>query len=187
MHVKIPTHFVELAEIEAAYATLGLPGACGSMYVVHIALGACPFGIINIYTGKEGYPTLRYNMICDHMGRALSLMPGAYGTINDKTIVKHDDAVDMVRTNELFTEYTFEVINDQGIHTLPKGTYLIVDGGYHKWEILQFGVKSSSDPKYAEWRKKMELVRKDIECYFGRLKQRFKLLKIPNHLKKRVK
>ena len=187
VHVKMPTNFVELAEIEAAYAALGIPGACGSMDVVHVALGACPFGIINICTGKEGYPTLGYNMICDHMGRALSLMPGAYGSINDKTIVRHDDAVEMVRTNKLFTDFVFEVFNSEGVRTLTKGAYLIVDGGYHKWEILQCGLKSSSDPDYAEWRKKMESVRKDIECYFGRLKQCFKLLKIPNNLKKKIR
>ena len=29
----------------------------------------------------------------------------------------------------------------------------------------------------------MESVRKDIECYFGRLKQRFKVFRIPNQLK----
>ena len=28
----------------------------------------------------------------------------------------------------------------------------------------------------------MELVRKDIECYFGRLKQRFRMLRVPNLL-----
>ena len=33
----------------------------------------------------------------------------------------------------------------------------------------------------------MESVRKDIECYFGRLKQRFKVLRTPNLLKDKVK
>ena len=33
----------------------------------------------------------------------------------------------------------------------------------------------------------MESVRKDIKCYFGRLKQRFKVLRTPNLLKDKVK
>ena len=33
----------------------------------------------------------------------------------------------------------------------------------------------------------MESVRKDIECYFGRLKQRFKVLRTPNLIKDKVK
>ena len=33
----------------------------------------------------------------------------------------------------------------------------------------------------------MESVRKDIECYFGRLKQRFKILRIPNLIRTKKK
>ena len=58
--------------------------------MVHIALGACPEGLSDLMTGKEGYPSIGYNMICDHLGRELALMPGAYGSINDQTIVKFD-------------------------------------------------------------------------------------------------
>ena len=89
-------------EIEAAYAAVGILGACGSMDVVHIPLGACPYGLINMCTGKEGYPTLAYNVICDHSGRALALMPGAYGTNNDKTIVRSDETMEKVKTGDLF-------------------------------------------------------------------------------------
>ena len=93
-HVRMPKTVEELAEIEAAYASIGIPGACGSMDVVHIALGSCPHGLINVCTGKERYPTLAHNVICDHRGRAIAIMPGAYGTMIDKTIVKSDEAVE---------------------------------------------------------------------------------------------
>ena len=33
----------------------------------------------------------------------------------------------------------------------------------------------------------MESIRKDIECYFSRLKQRFKVLRTPNLLRDKVK
>ena len=65
-HVRMPETVEEFAEIEVAYASIGIPGACGSMNVVHIALGSCPHGLINVCTGKEGYPTLAYTVICDH-------------------------------------------------------------------------------------------------------------------------
>ena len=90
----MPSTLEGLMEIEASYAAIGIPGACGSMDVVHIPLGACPHGLINVCTGKEGYPILGYNVICDHVGQALALMPGAYGTINDKIIVKSNEAVE---------------------------------------------------------------------------------------------
>ena len=49
-------------EIEAAYATIGIPGACGSMDVVHVPLGACKIEIggsaskmagPNVYTNDD--------------------------------------------------------------------------------------------------------------------------------------
>ena len=92
-------------EIEAAHTVIGIPGACGLMDVGHIPLGAYPHGLINVYNGKEGYPTLTYNVICDHLGRALALMPAAYGTINDKTIVRSDEAVEKVKTGDLFKRF----------------------------------------------------------------------------------
>jgi len=179
IHVKMPSTTEEVAVIETAYASLGLPGAVGSMDVVHIPLGACPAGLSNLMTGKEGYPSIGYNVICDHLGRALALMPGVYGSINDKTIVKFDEAVEDVKTKSIFTDYTYEIRSEQGGKVYEKGVHIIVDGGYLKWEVLQCGLKTSSEPGYSEWRKRMESVRKDIECYFGRLKQRFKVLKNP--------
>ena len=182
-HVSMPSTLEEISEVEAAYAVIGTPGACGSMDVVHIALGACPHGLINVCTGKEGYPTLAYNVISDHRGRALAMMPGAYGTVNDKTIVKSDLAVEKVRTDPLFTDYQYEVRSSSGERSMMKGAYLIVDGGYLRWKCLQCGLRTSSNDDYIDWRRRIESVRKDIECYFGRLKQRFKILRIPNLMK----
>ena len=105
IHVRIHSNIKDLMEIEAAYAAIGIPGACGSMDVIRIPLGACPHVLINVCTGKEGYPTLAYNVICDHLGRALALMPAAYGTINDKTIVRSDEAVEKVKTGDLFKRF----------------------------------------------------------------------------------
>ena len=70
---------------------------------------------------------------------------------------------------------------------MMKGAYLIVDGGYLRWKCLQCGLRTSSDDDYINWRIRMESVRKDIECYFGRLKQRFKILKIPNLIQSKKK
>ena len=52
-----------ITKIEAVYASLGLPAACGSMDVVHIALGACPAGLSDSMNDKEGYPSIGYNMV----------------------------------------------------------------------------------------------------------------------------
>ena len=102
-------------------------------------------------------------------------------------MVKYDDAVEMVRTNKLFTDYAYEVRNEVGQRSMKKKMFIIVDGRYLKWEVLQCGLKSSSEDNYNEWRKRLESVRKDIECYFGCLKQRFKVLMIPNTFRKKIR
>ena len=59
------------------------------------------------------------------------------------------------------------------------GAFGINDGGYHKWAATQSADKTDTGPSYAEWRKQMESVRKDIECFFGRFKSRFRMFKTP--------
>ena len=60
-----------------------------------------------------------------------------------------------------------------------KGLYFICDGGYHKWRCMQCPVKNTSAHDLRIWSKWLESVRKDIECTFGILKGRFRILKIP--------
>ena len=179
--VFTPQTMDDLVKIQAAYALLGLPGAIGSMDVVHIAWCTCHARLANLAKGKEGYTSIAYNVICDHEGRALAVLKGAYGATSDKTIVRFDDFVDDVRCDDFFTQFAYEVRTGpaDGDRKMTKGAYLIIDGGYHPWEATQAASKICSDPNYALWRAQMEAVRKDIECYFGRLKSRFRMLKTP--------
>lgn len=68
---------------------------------------------------------------------------------------------------------------------MTKGGYLIRDGGYLRCKVLHCAGRDSSDPDFIERRRRMESVRKNIECYFGCLKQQFKILKIPNLIHKK--
>ena len=92
-----------------------------------------------------------------------------------------------VKKGDLFKNFRYEVKRPDGTAFFTTGAYLIVDGGYLRWKCLQCGLKHSSDEDYVLWRRRMESVRKDIECYFGRLKQHFKVLRTPNLLKDKVK
>lgn len=57
--------------------------------------------------------------------------------------------------------------------------YLIVDGGYHNWRHLMAGFGPSTDPAEQAWTVRLTSARKDVECAFGILKRRFRILKIP--------
>ena len=74
--VYTPTDKYELVGVEAAYAAVGLPGAIGSMDVVHVAWAMCPAGLAHLATGKEGYPSVTYNVICDHESLTLATTSG---------------------------------------------------------------------------------------------------------------
>jgi hypothetical protein len=75
-------------------------------------------------------------------------------------------------------EYELFSRDGQSKHKI-KGAYLLCDGGYHKWRTMQCPVKLASDPDTVTWSRWVESVRKDIECTFGIVKGRFRILKLP--------
>jgi hypothetical protein len=60
-----------------------------------------------------------------------------------------------------------------------KGVFLLCDGGYHKWSQLICPLKHTSKLAHTLWSCQLESVRKDVECTFGVLKVRFRILKHP--------
>ena len=66
-----------------------------------------------------------------------------------------------------------------GEMTVCKGLYAIVDNGYKHWPCLIPPFKLPLNDEVAQWSKRLESVRKDAECTFGVLKQRFRILKTP--------
>lgn len=169
----------------------------------------------------QGEPTVVYEVVADHSRRILSATPGFPGTCNDKTTVKFDGFVENMRDKGLYSDVTFNLYNEDGAVVTGTGAYLICDGGYHRWRILQCGEKHSSTPaevrltvvsyliKHAslhctpfvhrfsltrfslhhfslthfvwqlDWSKWVWSARKDVECTFGILKGRFRILKTP--------
>ena len=50
-----------------------------------------------LHTGKEGYPTIVYNVSFDHAGMAHHVTSGTYGSCNDKSIIRMDTHIGAVR------------------------------------------------------------------------------------------
>ena len=63
--VKFPSGD-ELAAVNALYAKIGLPGTCGSIDCTHLRWDRCPNVNRNNYIGKEGFPSIAYEVIVDH-------------------------------------------------------------------------------------------------------------------------
>ncbi|CAN0563637.1 unnamed protein product [Ectocarpus sp. 12 AP-2014] len=178
-HIHLPTEESgKLDHVMKQYDRLGFTGAVGSMDVTHIAWSRCPCNQARSYTGKEGFPTIAYQVTVDHAGRAMAVTEGFTGSTNDKTIVCWDAAVEKIRMDKQYTEKTFDVYNEDGTTTTLKGCYLLVDNGYHKWQILIEPSKYPLSENFLLFSKRLESVRKDVECFFGILKSRFRILKL---------
>ncbi|CAN0414918.1 unnamed protein product, partial [Ectocarpus sp. 12 AP-2014] len=176
-HIYLPSEpNGELDHVMKQYDRLGFSGAMVSMDVTHIGWSKCPYIFARSYTGKEGVPTTGYQVTVSHAGREIAVTEGLTGSTNDKTIICWDAAVEKIRTNKQFTEKTFDVYNEDGTTTTLKGRCLLVDNGYHKWQILMELTKCPLSENNLLFSKRLKSVRKDVECFFGIPKGRFRML-----------
>lgn len=130
-HVYLPTGSYQ-SEVMRMYHLLGFTGAIGSTDVTHIGWGMCPFTLGRSYTGKEGFPTIAFQVTVDHAGRVIALTSGFSGSTNDKTIIRYDAGVDTIKTDPQYTERSYKLRKADGTFRERKGCYLIVDNGYHE-------------------------------------------------------
>jgi Plant transposon protein len=73
----------------------------------------------------------------------------------------------------------FETSNDGIVlERTYKGCWVLCDNGYQNWPVLIAPMKDAVLYKDLRWSKWVESIRKDVECTFGILKGRFRILKI---------
>ncbi len=93
--------------IAAVFSKHGIPGAVGSTDCTHIPWGRCPAAFVNNFTGKEGYPTVAYQITCDYHKRILWVIDGHPCSRNDKSIVRFDNFVMGIHRQEILNEMPF--------------------------------------------------------------------------------
>ena len=159
----------------AVYKRLGFPGAVASADCTHVRWNMCP-DVIE-FTGKEGYPTIAYEVCVNHSKFIRSVTIGHPGTRNDKTIVKMDPYIMGIHNKEFLHDVTFDVQKLDGTWMQCSGAWLICDNGYHLWRICQCPIKGAYTDMDIVFNTRFESVRKDVECTFGVMKNRFRILK----------
>ena len=175
-YIYLPRTPEDLAKVTATYAAKHLPGCCGSVDVVHMKWSMCPAGDYNRCKGKEGYPTLAFEAISDHHRRIMGISSVQFGTRNDKHIVKLDKAVKHVRDG-WYNTITWNFYDSEGQLKTAIGVYLICDGGYLRWPILVCPYQGANVATLeSHFSANLESIRKDVECIFGILKKRWKML-----------
>ena len=101
------------------------------------------------------------------------------GTRNDLTMSTLDDLMSSLKAGTFFPEVTFHLLDEHGASQEWHGLYTITDNGFHKWRICQFPDTATRLNNGACGRgRSLESVRKDVECAFGRLKARFRVIDV---------
>ena len=117
----------------------------------------------------------------NHRRRILGTTKGHPAWFNDKSLILFDDFVQMVRNDRFETSHTFTLkdfdSNGNIIDVKYRGCYLLVDNGYLSWSCTVPPLKECtrrSEARFSEW---VESLRKDVECIFGIVKCRWRILK----------
>jgi hypothetical protein len=160
----------------------GFHGSVGSQDATHIGMERCSYDRWNMHKGaKLNMPSRTYNMTVSHRRRILSTTTGHPARWNDKTLVLFDSFTTGIRKGELLSDVTYNLFEKDGDGEVKevtyKGGWLLVDNGYLKWSCTIPPYKESilfTETRWAEW---LESMRKDVECTFGILKGRFRVLK----------
>ena len=102
--------------------------------------------------------------------------------------MKFSEYIESLKNNEIHkgVSYTVRTGPAQTDVVDLDALYVIVDGGYLDWFVTMRGYGVSSEPekyKFFDW---VASVRKDVECFFGILKQRFRFFKNPITLRKKT-
>ena len=106
-------------------------------------------------------------MTATHSKKFQATTIGHYGTTSDKTIVKYDGFVQDIRTKKRFTNAQYELQIAPHEWITEKGVYLLVDGSYHEWRIIQCSIQHTPDIDEIRWSEFAESIRKDVEFSFG--------------------
>jgi hypothetical protein len=173
IYIKFPDGD-KLKAVNDAYSLMGFPMCCGSMDATHIKLGKCPYTLKQLCTGKEGYPTLAFNCVVGPNRECYYCSQWFHGSNNDIVISKNCKMCDDMLEGKL-AEVEGVMFDEKGEPHMCKGGYIIVDGGYPKSQYLIDGTTHSWDVRTTVWSEWLESVRKDIECFFGIMKSRFRI------------
>jgi hypothetical protein len=166
----------ELSKIMETFAKVGFPGAVGSMDVTHFRWLACPKEEFNLCKGKYPFPTLACQCIVDHNRRILFCSNLYDGRENDKNITADDEFTYDIMHGK-FDDVEFKLYDKDGVLHICTGGYIIVDGGYQNLACFVDPLHDANGHKEVHWSEFLESVRKDVECTFAILKQRFRILR----------
>ncbi len=181
-YVKFPINFDEAKSHMAEFAVAGFPGCVGSADCTHITTEKCEYNLKNHHLGaKSSHTTRSFSLTANHRRRILHTSTGGPGRWNDQTMVMYDSFIKGMNDGLHLSDITFKLkeydCNGNVMESDYRGGYIIVDNGFLSWAITVPPHKRTVDIPAIRWSKWLESMRKDVECTFGILKGRWRILK----------
>ena len=180
--VRVPQSDEEVHNSMYPYERAGLPGCIASLDCVHVEWGAAPWSMRNLLNNtKNGKSkTMVFQVAVDNKRKILNVAGAFHGTMHDALIARCDPFFQSVMNGAYdhikYKVYTME--NEERRQKEYRGVWLLVDGGYQKNKPqLQYPTRFTyGNSTFDQWSQWLESIRKDVECTFGILKKRFRIL-----------
>ena len=180
-HVSYPITQEALAELMAPYELAGFPGCIGCVDGMHVSFAGYRSGRRFMFADHHQNFSLGFNFTCDDYGRIIHVSDWMPGSMNDKTKIQSDHFQCVVmRTEPLYTRQRSAVRVGGDAYSAIQGVYCLSDDGYHRWPTTVSAFKRPTPGTWAaKWTRWHESLRKEIECCFGRMKKKFRILAVP--------
>jgi hypothetical protein len=133
-YIGCPPPEMELQEVMHRYSDNILPGCGGSIDVIQVKWRQCPTGDINRCKGKEGYPSVGFEVVSGFDCQILGVSSVNFGTRDDQQIVCTDETVTLI-INEWYHNVCCNYFDESGDKQSDYRVF-ICDGGYMRWSEL---------------------------------------------------
>jgi Plant transposon protein len=181
-YVCFPTTELETHDCKCMMESAGFHGCVASTDATHVTMMRCPVSRANEHRGpKESLPARSYNITVNHKRKILHTTTGHPSRWNDKTLTHYDTFIKSIREQRILNDVQFALLEKDDNNTIVErkysGCWIMCDNGYQNWSCLMSPIKDPIHFKELLWSKWLESMRKDVECTFGILKGRFRILK----------
>ena len=180
-HVYMPDRET-LAKYERIEDLCGFPGAFGNVDGTNLLCCKYPFG--RQFAAMSGYKmknqtSVNVVVIVSPTGEVLHVSQMYPGATNDSRIARQDEVIRGLCSNPVFKDFAYHVFTRNGEKVEKTGAYLKADGGfgYDRRLVSTFRIVIDESDNEGFFNNVHESRRSMVECFFGRWKQRFKIVK----------
>ena len=181
-YVKPPLTAVDAEKHMLEMRLAGFVGCVASTDASHVKIDMCPHNLHQVNKGfKLPFTARTYNLTASHRREVLSSTTGHPARWNDQTLIRFDKFATDLKEGKILQDVEFILLerdlSGNIIEVKYKGAWVMVDNGYLKWPTTIPPFKHSNKLSEIRWSKWVESMRKDVECTFGILKGRWRILK----------